>query len=312
MIYYMIWYINLNCQIVKWLCQILWRNDNSHSCSLEVTNVQRGNPTHGLLISSSDASAVKGVLDGPPQFTFFHFFFYWIVSYLQPTRAFRNWGFSWTGSSGWLHHVFPLATGRASYKGSYNKMKKWTQKIISNNQFYRWEQQTINPSHDPLYALCMLSPMWEDDEDEGWTREIIQHTAVVLCQCHQHVVLHCIVLYCMALCYYCSANVTNMWYCIVLYCIAWHYVIIALPISPTCACAKPFDAQMTKTGRSGLSSISLVKDYASKIVCYLYQVLFAICITYYLLFVSTVKEFLITRSSSVVSAANDALSHHKG
>ena len=110
----------------------------------------------------------------------------------------------------------------------------------------------------------------------------------------------------------CSANVTNMWYCIVLYCIAWHYVIIALPISPTCACAKPFDAQMTKTGRSGLSSISLVKDYASKIICYLYQLLFAICITYYLLFVSTVKEFLITRSSSGVSAANDALSHHKG
>ena len=276
MIYYMIWYINLNCQIVKWLCQILWHNDKSHSRSLEVTNVQRGNPTHGLLISSSDASAVKGVLDGPPQFTFFHFFFYWIVSYLQPTRAFRNWGFSWTGSSGWLHHVFPLATGRASYKGSYNKMKKWTQKIISNNQFYRWEQQTINPSHDPLYALCMLSPMWEDDEDEGWTREIIQHTAVVLCQCHQHVVLHCIVLYCMVLCYYCSANIANMRLCKTIWCSddedRTQRIILNQP-------------------RQGLREQNRLL-FVSSIICYLYHLLFAICINYYLLFVSTIICYL--------------------
>ena len=52
--------------------------------------------------------------------------------------------------------------------------------------------------------------------------------------------------------------------------------------------------------------------FVSPIICYLYQLLFTISINYYLLFVATKKEFLITRSSSLVSAANDALSYHKG
>ena len=79
-------------------------HDNSHSCSLEVTNVQRGNASDGLVISSSDASAVKGVLDGPPRSTFFLYFLYRKESYLLSEFE------SFMDRQLWLmHHLFPLA-----------------------------------------------------------------------------------------------------------------------------------------------------------------------------------------------------------
>ena len=122
----------------------------------------------------------------------------------------------------------------------------------ANNQSKSWS----------LYALCMLSPMWEDDEDEDRTREIIQHTTLLLCRCHQNVVLHCIVLYCMALCYYCSAYIANMCLCKTIWCSddedRTQRIILNQP-------------------RQGLREQNRLL-FVSTIICYLYHLLFTICI----------------------------------
>ena len=85
---------------------------------------------------------------------------------------------------------------------------------------------------------------------------------LLLCQRHQHVVLHCIVLYCMALCYYCSAYIANMCLCKTIWCSddedRTQRIILNQP-------------------RQGLREQNHLL-FVSTIICYLYHLLFAICI----------------------------------